>query len=43
LYRGREVRALEEAMAELGLNEAVLVTMFDDERVANQENFYQEI
>ena len=29
--REREVRALEEAMAELGLHEAVLVTMFNDE------------
>lgn len=29
--REREVRALEEAMNELGLHEAVLVTMFDDE------------
>jgi len=31
--REREVRALKEAMAELGLNEAVLVTMFDDETI----------
>jgi predicted AAA+ superfamily ATPase len=31
--REREVRALKEAMAELGLHEAVLVTMFNDETI----------
>lgn len=31
--REREVRALKEAMEELGLHEAVLITMFDDETI----------
>ena len=31
--REREIRALEEAMDELGLHEAVLITMFDDETI----------
>jgi predicted AAA+ superfamily ATPase len=31
--RDREVRALEEAMSELGLHEATMVTLFDDETI----------